>query len=99
MSKIKEGDYVIARTYTAGVFAGTLENRTGREVELSRAVRLWHWEGAASLSELAVRGTKKPLSCKFPVAVPNVLLLEVIELIKVTPEAEKNIKAVPEWTA
>ena len=93
----RKSKYVIVRTYSAGVFAGTLVARNGREVELKDARRLWYWAGAASLSQLAVSGTSKPKECKFPVAVPSVTLLEAIEILEVTPEAETSIKAVPEW--
>lgn len=94
---MNENPYVIVRTYSAGVFAGTLERREGREVELSNARRLWFWDGAASLSQLAVSGTSKPKKCKFPVAVPKVLLTEAIEILDVTPEARKSIEEVPVW--
>ena len=90
--------YVIVRTYSAGVFAGVLEKRTGKEVELSDARRIWYWEGAASLSELAIRGTSKPDKCKFPAPV-SVTLTEAIEILQTTPEAEKSIRGVPVWTA
>ena len=90
--------YVIVRTYSAGVFAGTLESRNGREVVLTNARRIWYWSGAASLSELAVRGTSRPNQCKFPVAVPRVELLEVIEILDTTPAARASIEAVPEWS-
>src|SRR5574337_1075218 len=93
-----EQKYVIVRTYSAGVFAGTLESREGREVVLTDARRLWYWAGAASLAELAVRGTSKPKECKFPIAVPRVTLLEAIEILDVTPEARASIAAVPTWT-
>ena len=89
--------YVIVRTYSAGVFAGTLVSRDGKEVQLSDARRLWYWSGAASLSQLAVDGTKEPTKCKFPVAVPSVTLTEAIEILDVTPKAEISIKAVPVW--
>ncbi len=95
----KSEKYVIVRTYSAGVFAGTLESRNGREVVLTNARRIWYWSGAASLSELAVRGTSRPNQCKFPVAVPRVELLEVIEILDTTPEARASIEAVPEWSA
>lgn len=91
--------YVIVRTYSAGVFAGNLKSRNGKEVELTDARRIWYWDGAASLSELAVRGTSAPQNCKFPVAVPLVVLTEAIEILDTTPEAEASIKAVPEWKA
>ncbi len=91
--------YVIARTYSAGVFAGTLESRKGQEVVLTDARRLWYWSGAASLSQLAMTGTSKPDSCKFPVAVKRVELLQVVEILDVTPEAKKSIESVPVWSA
>ena len=92
-----KGKYVICRTYSAGVFAGNLQSRDGKEATLKNARRLWYWAGAASLSQLAVTGTSKPKECKFPVAVPSVTLTEVIEILDVTPEAETSIQAVPEW--
>ena len=93
----KKKPYVIVRTYSAGVFAGNLESRTGQEVVLTDARRLWYWTGAASLSQLAVSGTSSPKTCKFPIAVPRVELLQAIEILDVTPDAEKSIKEVPEW--
>lgn len=90
--------YVIVRTYSAGVFAGELESRDGKEVTLRNARRLWYWDGAASLSELAMRGVSKPQNCKFPCEVSAVTLTEAIEILDVTPEARANIAAVPVWT-
>lgn len=66
---------------------------------MTNARRLWYWSGAASLSELAVRGTKRPKDCKFPVAVPSIVLTEAIEIISVTDEARNSIESVPTWTA
>jgi len=95
---IELGMYVIVRTYSAGVFAGVLDSREGREVTLHDARRIWYWRGAASLSELAMRGTSDPRGCKFPGPVTEVLLTEVIEVLRCTPEAEQSIRSVPEWT-
>lgn len=91
--------YQIVRTYSAGVFAGYIQSRKGQEVIMLDARRLWYWAGAASLSQLAVSGTSKPGECKFPVAVPRVELLQVVEILDVTPAAEAILKAVPEWKA
>ena len=88
--------YVIVRTYSAGVFAGTIAKRNGQEVSMTNARRLWYWKGAASLSQLAIEGVKYPAECKFAVPV-NVELLDAIEIIEVTPTARKNIEAVPLW--
>ena len=93
------GKLVIVRTYSAGVHYGTLVARDGKEVILTDARRIWRWDGAASLSELAVRGTAKPEGCKIPPAVPEILLTEAIEVISITPEAASSLTAVPEWSA
>lgn len=89
--------YVIVRTYSAGVFAGYLKSREGREVTLNNARRLWYWDGAASLSQLAMEGVSKPENCKFPCEVEEVILLEAIEILNVTEAAKKCIDEVPIW--
>jgi hypothetical protein len=93
----KKLPYVIVRTYSAGCFAGNLESRNGQEVVLRDARRLWYWSGANSLSQLAVEGTEDPNNCKFPAAVDRAELIQAIEILSVTAEAEANIKAVPVW--
>lgn len=91
--------YIIARTQSAGVFAGYLEKREGMEVTLCSARRLWYWEGAASLSQLAEEGTSKPTKCKFPQEVGKVLLLQTIEILDCTEKAFNSITGVPVWKA
>ena len=88
--------FVVVRTYSAGVFAGWLVSRKGREVKLSGARRIWYWDGAASLSQLAVDGVSKPENCKFAMPV-DVVLTEAIEILSTTEKAEKNILGVPVW--
>ena len=94
---MKSNKYKMVRTYSAGVFAGEIISRKGQEVVMKNARRIWYWSGAASLSQLAMEGTKDPANCKFPCEVDRVELLQVIEILDVTPEAEKSIKAVPVW--
>jgi hypothetical protein len=91
-------NYKIVRTYSAGVFAGYLESRNGKEVVLTDARRIWYWKGAATLSQLAMYGTSKPDECKFPCAVDRVTLTEVVEILDVTEKAKKSISMVPVWT-
>lgn len=89
--------YVIVRTTSAGVFAGFLKSKKGQEVVLTTARRLWYWSGAASLSQLSVDGVSDPKNCKFPVAVPEVTLLQAIEILPVSAKAKKSIESVPTW--
>lgn len=91
------GRYCMVRTYSAGVFAGTIKERSGKEATLTNARRIWYWDGAASLSQLATDGTSKPENCKFPVAVDEVLLTEVIEIIPITDKAKASIDGVEVW--
>ena len=91
------GKYVIVRGDRSGVFAGALESHEGREVVLTNCRRLWYWDGAASISQIAKEGVKRPNSCKFTVTVDRIVILDAIEIIPATAEAEANIKAVKEW--
>jgi hypothetical protein len=93
----KKLKYVIVRTYSAGVFAGFLVSRKGQEVVMKEARRLWYWQGAASLSQLAMEGVTDPNACKFPVALPSVELMQAIEIIPVTEKAKACIESVPVW--
>ena len=96
---MKQGDYVIVRTQSAGAFAGTLGERNGQEVTLTNARRLWYWAGAASLSQMAATGTSRPGDCKFPSPVGEIALLQAIEVIAVSEEAQQSIIGVPVWKA
>ncbi len=91
-------DYKIVRTENAGVFAGRVVARRGSEVDMVEARRIWYWSGAATLSELAIRGPANPAGCKCPMPV-TVTLLGVIEILDVTAAAREAITAIPEWTA
>lgn len=94
---MKGKKYVIVRTYSAGVFAGYLQSRQGKEAIILNARKIWYWDGAASLAQLAVDGTSKPENCKFPTPVSRIEVTEVIEVLDVTEKARKSIESVPVW--
>lgn len=96
MNKAKNQKYII-RCDRAGVFYGEIAERRGDEADLVNARRLWYWDGAASLSQLATEGTKAPRNCKFTVTVPSMTVFGVIEIIPCTKEAVESIEGVPEW--
>jgi len=97
--KKSEKQYVVVRTFSAGVHAGYLESHEGKHVTLSHSRRVWYWVGAASLSEMAVLGVSKPHDCKFPCAVDSIILTEAIEIIPCTEKARISLEGVPVWTA
>lgn len=88
---------VIVRGDRSGVFFGTLEERNGREVKLSNCRRLWYWDGAASDFQLATDGVAAPLNCKFTVVIPEIEILDAIEVIPCTDKAIKSIESVAVW--
>jgi len=90
-------EYCIVRTYSAGVFAGYIKGRTGKEVDLRYSRRIFYWKGAASLSQLANEGVKNPDECKFAQRVPITILTEAIEIIPATKKAQDSISEVPIW--
>lgn len=91
------GRKVIVRGDRSGVFFGTLAEKDDREVMLTNCRRLWYWDGAASISQLAVDGTAAPKKCKFTVAVESIVVLDAIEIIPCSDKAIGSIEGVPVW--
>ena len=101
MEKELIGKKVIIRSDRAGVFYGTLEETEPcgdkLSVKLTNCRRIWYWDGAASLSQLAKDGTTSPSSCKFTVVVDEIVVCGVIEIIPCTEAACKSIEKVSIW--
>jgi hypothetical protein len=85
-----ENQYVIIRTFSAGVHVGTLKSRGGTEVVLNNARRLWYWEGAFTLNAVATDGIHRG---KLSPTVPEILLTQAIEIIPTSSQAESQLKA------
>ena len=92
------GKKVIVRGDRSGVFFGTLASKDGQEVKLEKCRRLWYWDGAASISQLAVDGTTNPDGCKFTVTVEEIEILDAIEIIPCTDKAIESIERVGVWS-
>lgn len=84
--------YVLVRTYSAGVHYGELVERNGREVTLANTRRIWSWQGANSLSEIATNGCAK--NSRISVSVPSNVLPEMIEMIEMTDKAVKVLSEI-----
>lgn len=89
--------YVVIRSRDSGVHAGYLQERRGDEVDLIDSRRLWYWDGAATLSQVAMEGVKKPSNCKFAVTLPKITVLGICEVINATEAARSNIESVEAW--
>ena len=86
------GKKCIVRTYSAGVWFGEVEQKSGNEVIVKNARRMWQWWAAKSisLSGVAMYGIIQDKS-KIAPAVPSVWL-EAIELIPCTDVAIESIE-------
>lgn len=87
----------IIRGDRSGVFYGEISERNGRDVKIENCRRLWYWDGAASLSQLALEGVAAPSKCKFTVTVPELMILDAIELIPCSGTACDSIDGVKVW--
>lgn len=92
---------VLVRTYAAWVYVWYLQKEDDKNLTaiLINARRMWRWEWASDVGELATRGTSKPSECKFPAQVPLVRLKQVVEVIPVTEQAKASIDSVAVWSS
>ncbi len=95
------GKKVIIRSDRAGVFYGTLNEvepcGDKYTVEMVNVRRLWYWDGAASLTQLAMEGVKEPDNCKFTMWQDSIVVSGVIEILPTTDEAQQIIESVEVW--
>lgn len=92
---------VLIRSYAAGIHFGFLESEeftpAGKVVTLLNSRRIWYWDGACSISQIAVDGVSKPENCKFSVTVPKNEIINVIEKLELTEKALLNLENVKIW--
>jgi hypothetical protein len=94
------GTYVIVRTYAAGNWFGKLTKKSGNEIYLEEARRLYRWwaEKSVSLSGVALYGIKYEDS-KICAPLKHKLWLEAIEIISLSDEIIEHLKNAPEAKA
>jgi hypothetical protein len=95
--KINENQFYIVRTNRAGVFFGKIKEANKDEVTMTDVRKIWHWEGACAVEQLAMDGTKKPSGCSFTVIVPEMTVLEPIQIIPCTDKATESLSGVAVW--
>jgi len=89
------GKKCIVRTYSAGVWFGEVAEKSGNEVIVKNARRMWKWwaEEGISLSSVALHGIRQDQS-KIVEPAPAVWL-EAIELIPASDKAIASIEGAP----
>ena len=86
------GKKCIIRTYSSGVWFGEIEKKSGNEVIVKNARRMWQWwaKKSISLSGVAVYGINQQKSKICPSV--DYVWLEAIELIPATEIAIESIE-------
>lgn len=93
---MKEQFYVV-RADSAGVFFGKIKEKSAFEVVMTDVRKLWYWDGACGVEQLATEGTKAPGNCKFTVTVSEMAIANPVQIIPCTDMAVNSICGVAEW--
>ena len=92
---------VLIRSYAAGVHFGYLKDEkfteAGKVVTLLKSRRIWYWEGANELNQVAMEGVKNPNACKIGMETDKVEIVNVIETHQITKNSETILKNTPIW--
>ncbi len=87
----------LVRCDRSGVFYGTLVELEGQRAKIKDARKIFYWDGASCLEQLAMEGTKTPERCKFTMIVDEIEVFDLIQLLACTVNAITNIEKVKEW--
>ena len=94
---MENNQYFIVRCGRAGVFFGQIKERNEHEVTMTNVRKMWYWDGACAVEELATNGTKKPDVCKFTITIPEMVIADPIQIIPCTDRAIESINGVKVW--
>ena len=89
-------DYIV-RCDRACVFFVKIKERNVSEVTITDVRKLWRWDGACAVEQLAKDGTKTPGDCRFTVTIPEMTVLGAIQIIPCTGTASASLRDVKEW--
>lgn len=95
LDNFANGQNVVVRTLSAGVWCGTLSQKSGNEVILTGARRMWRWwcKESISLSGVVCYGIDQT---KSKIAAPvDQVWLEAIEIMPIKGDAAKSVMEAP----
>lgn len=87
---------IIARIDRAGVFHGTLDYIDGEIIRLKDARRIYYWNGALSVTDIAAKGITGG-NVTIPVSTVEFMSNKIIELNECSEEATKSIESIKAW--
>jgi len=90
--------YCVVRAYSAGVHIGYVKEFGGDNPQYAKLInsrRLHYWDGAASLSQVAMDGVNS--ASRIAMEVPEIELTDVIEVIPCSAKAAKFFQGAKAW--
>lgn len=90
--------YCVVRTYSAGVHIGYVKSfgdKHPQHAKLLNSRRLHVWSGACSLSQVAIDGVDD--KSRIAMALPEIELTDVIEVIPCSEKAAEFFKGAKAW--
>ena len=90
------GKKIIARIDSAGVFHGTLDHIDGEIIRLKNARRIYYWNGALSVTNIAAKGITGG-KVTIPVSTVEFMSNKIVELNECSEEASKSIETIKPW--
>ena len=90
--------YSVVRTYSAGVHIGYVAQFGTKQPQYAKLLnsrRLYYWNGACSLSQVAMDGVDE--SSKVAMEIPELELTDVIEVIPCSTKAAEFFQKVKAW--
>ena len=87
---------IIARIERAGVFHGTLDYLDAEIIRMKDVRRIYSWEGALSVTDMAVNGISRGKITP-PVSVVEFMSNNIIELNKCSEKATRSIESIQTW--
>ena len=91
--------YCVIRTYSAGVHIGYVKEfgeKHPQHAKLLNSRRLYSWNGACTLSQVAMDGVDTKQS-RIAMELPEIELTDVIEVIPCSEKSAEFFKAVKAW--
>lgn len=91
-----EKKYYIVRAKEAGLFFGQIKERKHNEVTMMDVQKIFYWQGACGIEQLAVDGMHPNHATipKVSIVVDEMIIFNPVEIIPCTDKARDNLKAI-----
>ena len=94
---MKNKKMYIVRTDRAGVFYGEVKSKTKDSITMTNVRKVFYWDGACAIEELALNGTAKPSSCKLTVVIPEMEITSPIQIIPCSKNSVEILNSIAIW--